>query len=114
LWTTVAFGAVVLGVGLRDAGSLVATMNRRWTESAAGPVLVGPADVHARARRFGLPTESASQSRWRYRAKTTIYDVLVGSSAGGERQFTTERDAPLSDGDIQAERLSSSKPGAPA
>jgi hypothetical protein len=66
-----------------------------------------------------------------------IYDVLVVSNAGGERRFTTER-APLSDGDtfeqdsesyrilviqpghgpfdavIQAERLSSSKPGAPA
>jgi hypothetical protein len=92
-------------------------MNRRWTESAAGPLLVGPAYVHARTRAretIWLPTESASQSRWRYRAKTTIYDVLVVSSAGGERRFTTERDAPLSDGDIQAERLSSSKPGAPA
>jgi hypothetical protein len=67
-----------------------------------------------------------------------IYDVLVVSNAGGERRFTTERDAPLSAGDtfeqdsesyrilviqpghgpfdavIQAEWLSSSKPGAPA
>jgi hypothetical protein len=58
--------------------------------------------------------DSASQSRWRYRAKTMIYGVFVVSRAGGERRFTTERDAPLSDGDIQGERLSSSRPGAPA
>ena len=67
-----------------------------------------------------------------------IYDVLVVSNAGGERRFTTERDAPLSDGDtfeqdsefyrvlarqpghgpfdgvIQAEWLGSSESGAPA
>jgi hypothetical protein len=43
-----------------------------------------------------------------------IYGVFVVSRAGGERRFTTARDAPLSDGDIQGERLSSSRPGAPA
>jgi hypothetical protein len=30
---------------------------------------------------------------------TMIYDVLVVSDVGGERRFTTERDAPLSNGD---------------
>jgi hypothetical protein len=67
-----------------------------------------------------------------------IYEVLVVSNGDGERRFTTERDAPLSDGDIfeqdsesyrvlaiepghgpfdgviQAEWLASSEPGAPA
>jgi len=29
-----------------------------------------------------------------------LYDVLVVSNSGGEKRFTTERDAPLSVGDI--------------
>jgi hypothetical protein len=67
-----------------------------------------------------------------------IYDVLVVSNVGGERRFTTERDAPLSKGEtfeeesesyrvlaiqaghgpfdavIEAEWLASSEPGAPS
>ena len=66
-----------------------------------------------------------------------IYDVLVVSDVDGERRFTTERDAPLSNGDtfeqnsesyrvlaiqpghgpvdevIKAEWLASSEPGEP-
>ena len=67
-----------------------------------------------------------------------IYDVLVLSDEGGERRFTTERDAPLSSGEtfeeesesyrvlaiqaghgpfdavIEAEWLARSEPGAPS
>jgi hypothetical protein len=47
-----------------------------------------------------LTVRTLSRTPGRYRAKTMIYDVLVVSNAGGERRFTTERDAPLSDGDL--------------
>jgi hypothetical protein len=67
-----------------------------------------------------------------------IYDVLVLSDEGGERRFTTERDAPLANGEtfeedsesyrvlaiqaghgpfdavIEAEWLARSEPGAPS
>jgi hypothetical protein len=36
-----------------------------------------------------------------------IYDVLVVSNVGGERRFTTERDAPLSDGETFEEESES-------
>ncbi len=36
-----------------------------------------------------------------------LYDVLVVSKSGGEERFTTERDAPLSVGDIVAQEADS-------
>jgi hypothetical protein len=38
---------------------------------------------------------------------TMLYDVLVVSKSGGEERFTTERDAPLSVGDIVAQEADS-------
>jgi hypothetical protein len=52
----------------------------------------------------------------RYRPTTMLYDVLVVSNGGGEKRFTTERDAPLSVGetfeqDSESYRVLAVQPG---
>ena len=39
------------------------------------------------------------EGRGRYRRNAMLYDVLVVSNGGGQKRFTTEREAPLSVGD---------------